>query len=61
VTSGSDADLRDTGAILEQAADVLDFGQPVAVMLLVHRWRPAAADPGGDRDLAIYAGVGRKA
>jgi hypothetical protein len=27
----------------------------------VHRWRPAAADPGSDRDLAIYAGVGRKA
>jgi hypothetical protein len=28
------ADLRDPGAILDQAADVLDFGQPVAVMLL---------------------------
>jgi S-adenosyl methyltransferase len=33
-TAYIDADLRDTGAILERAADVLDFGQPVAVMLL---------------------------
>ncbi len=28
------ADLRDPGLILDRAADVLDFGQPVAVMLL---------------------------
>ena len=28
------ADLRDPGTVLEHAADVLDFGQPVAVMLL---------------------------
>ena len=28
------ADLRDPGTILDQAAAVLDFGQPVAVMLL---------------------------
>ena len=28
------ADLRDTGTILAEAAGVLDFGQPVAVMLL---------------------------
>ena len=28
------ADLRDPGLILDQAAGVLDFGQPVAVMLL---------------------------
>jgi S-adenosyl methyltransferase len=28
------ADLRDPGAILDQAAALLDFGQPVAVMLL---------------------------
>ncbi len=137
-----DADLRNTGTILEGAAGVLDFGQPVAVMLLgilqgipdqedpgaiiarlmdavpsgsylvltqiaadvaadevaegvqryneqaafpvaarthaeacrfftglelvepgvvqVHRWRPVAGDQGGDRNLAIYAGVGRK-
>jgi trans-aconitate methyltransferase len=141
-TAYIDADLRDTGTILKRAADLLDFGQPVAVMLLgilqgipdredpgaivarlmdavrpgsylaisqiasdvatdevaegvqryneqavvpvaarthaevtrffaglelvepgvvqVHRWRPAPVDPGTDRDLAIYAGVGRK-
>jgi hypothetical protein len=29
-----DADLRDTGTILEQAARTLDFAQPVAVLLL---------------------------
>jgi S-adenosyl methyltransferase len=33
-TAYLDADLRATGTILEWAADVLDFGQPVAVMLL---------------------------
>jgi hypothetical protein len=137
-----DADLRDTGKILERAADTLDFGQPVALMLLgilqgipdkeepaaiiarlvdavppgsylaitqiasdvaadevadgvqvynqaaafpvaarthaaasrffagtdliepgvvqVHRWRPAADEPAGDGDLAIYGGIGRK-
>ena len=33
-TAYIDADLRDPGPILEQAADVLDFGQPIAVMLL---------------------------
>ena len=141
-TAYIDADLRNTGTILERAADLLDFGQPVAVMLLgilqgipdeddpggiiarlmdavprgsylavtqlardvaadevaegvqrynqqsafpvaartyaqacqffagldlvepgvvqVHRWRPPAGDPGTDRNLAIYAGVGRK-
>jgi hypothetical protein len=30
-----DADLRDTGTILAQAARLLDFGQPVAVTLLM--------------------------
>ena len=34
-TAYVDADLRATGTILEQAAEVLDFAQPVAVMLLV--------------------------
>jgi hypothetical protein len=29
-----DADLRDTGAILDQAGELLDFGQPVAIMLI---------------------------
>jgi hypothetical protein len=33
-TAYIDADLRATGTILERAAGVLDFGQPVAVMLL---------------------------
>ncbi len=141
-TTYIDADLRQAGSILRQAADVLDFRQPVAVMLLgilqgsltrtsrarsspgswmpcrravtwpsrrsrgdvaadevaqgvqryneqaaapvaarthaevcrffagldlvepgvvqVHRWRPGAGDLSGGRDLAIYAGVGRK-
>jgi len=141
-TSYIEADLRDTGTILERAADVLDFGEPVAVMLLgilqgipdqeepakiiarlmdavpagsylaitqiagdvatvevaegvqryndqvampvvarthaevgrffagldlvepgvvqVHRWRAGSLGPDDDRDLAIYAGVGRK-
>ena len=141
-TAYIDADLRNTGTILEGAADLLDFGQPVAVMLLgilqgipdeddpgaiiarlmdavprgsylavtqlardvaadevaegvqrynqqaafpvaarthaeacrffagldlvepgvvqVHWWRPPAGDPGTGRNLAIYAGVGRK-
>jgi len=141
-TAYINADLRDTPAILERAAGVLDFGQPVAVMLLgilqgipdqddpgaiigrlmdavppgsylaisqiasdvaadevaegvqrynaqaaapvaartraevcgffaglellepgvvqVHRWRPGTGDPGSGRNLAIYAGVGRK-
>jgi S-adenosyl methyltransferase len=141
-TAYIDADLRNTGMILEGAAKLLDFGQPVAVMLLgilqgipdednpgaiiarvmdavppgsylaltqiardvaadevaegvqrynqqaafpvaarthaatcrffagldlvepgvvqVHRWRPPAGDLGTDRNLAIYAGVGRK-
>ncbi|HEY6294476.1 MAG TPA: SAM-dependent methyltransferase [Streptosporangiaceae bacterium] len=34
VTAYLDADLRDTGEILELAADTLDFTQPVAIMLL---------------------------
>ena len=141
-TAYIDADLRDTGPILERAAAVLDFGQPVAVMLLgilqgipdqeepgaiiarlmdavpsgsylaltqiagdvaadevakgvqryneqaaapvaartqaevgrffsgldlvepgvvqVHRWRAGTGDVGSGRNLAIYAGVGRK-
>jgi hypothetical protein len=33
-TAYLDADLRDTGKILGQAADTLDFGRPVAVMLI---------------------------
>jgi hypothetical protein len=34
VTDYLDADLRDTGRILELAAGTLDFSQPVAIMLL---------------------------
>jgi hypothetical protein len=33
-TAYLDADLRDTGKILEQAAATLDFSQPVAIMLI---------------------------
>jgi hypothetical protein len=33
-TAYLDADLRETGKILEQAAVILDFGQPVAIMLI---------------------------
>jgi len=33
-TAYLDADLRDTDRILEQAAETLDLGQPVAIMLL---------------------------
>jgi hypothetical protein len=41
-----DADLRDTGSILEQAARTLDFSQPVALMLLaVLHMIPDADDP----------------
>jgi S-adenosyl methyltransferase len=34
VTAYLDADLRDTAAILEQAAETLDFSRPVAILLL---------------------------
>jgi tRNA A58 N-methylase Trm61 len=33
-TTYLDADLQDTGALLEQAAKTLDFSQPIAIMLL---------------------------
>jgi hypothetical protein len=141
-TAYLDADLRNTGTILREAAHLLDFGKPVAVMLLgvlhcipdqddpaaivarlmaavppgsylvvshpakditagqmgkatrdynelardpvtmrthaevcrffdgldlvepgvvqLHRWRPDAGNPGTDRDLANYGGIGRK-
>ena len=45
-TAYIDADLRDTGTILREAAAVLDFGQPVAVMLVgVLHCIPDADDP----------------
>jgi hypothetical protein len=41
-----DADLRDPGSILAEAADTLDFSQPVAVMLIaILHWLPDEADP----------------
>jgi len=45
-TAYIDADARDTGKIIAQAAATLDFGQPVAVMLLgVLLFIPDADDP----------------
>ena len=42
-----EADVRDTGEILEQAARTLDFGQPVALMMLgILGQIPDAAGPG---------------
>ena len=45
-TAYIDADLRDTDAIVREAARVLDFGEPVAVMLLgVPHCIPDEEDP----------------
>jgi hypothetical protein len=45
-TAYVDADLRETPAVLEGAAATLDFGQPVAVMLLmILQYIPDAEDP----------------
>jgi SAM-dependent methyltransferase len=45
-TAYIEADARDTGTILEQAARTLDFSQPVAVMmLLVLQYVPDSDDP----------------
>ncbi len=47
-TAYVDADLRDTGKILSEAGNVLDFSQPVAVMLLhVLHFIPDGDDPYG--------------
>ena len=47
-TAYLDADLRDPAAILAQAADTLDFSQPVAVLLVaVLHFVPDADDPYG--------------
>jgi SAM-dependent methyltransferase len=46
LTAYIDADLRDTSTILQKAAEVLDFDQPVAVMLVgVLHCVPDAEDP----------------
>ena len=43
-----DADLRDTGKVLRAASGLLDFGQPIAVMLIgVLHLIPDADDPAG--------------
>jgi hypothetical protein len=48
VTDYIDADLRNTGTILKQAALTLDFGQPVAVMLVgILQCIPDEDDPRG--------------
>ncbi len=47
MTSYIEADVRDTEEILEQAARTLDFGQPVALMMLgILGQVPDSADPG---------------
>jgi S-adenosyl methyltransferase len=43
-----DADLRDTGKILQQAAEILDFREPLAILLIgVLHCIPDADDPAG--------------
>ena len=43
-----DADLRDTGKICEQAAEILDFSSPLAILLIgVLHCIPDADDPAG--------------
>jgi len=45
-TTYLDADLRDTGKILREAAGTLDFSQPVAIMLIaVLHYIPGLAEP----------------
>jgi hypothetical protein len=47
-TAFIDADLRDTGKILAEARNLLDFSQPVAVMLLhILHFIPDSDDPWG--------------
>jgi SAM-dependent methyltransferase len=47
-TAYLDADLRDTGKILQAAAGILDFDEPVAIMLVgVLHCIPDADDPAG--------------
>ena len=47
-TAYIDADLRDTGKILAEAQATLDFGQPVALMLLaITHFIPDSDDPWG--------------
>jgi S-adenosyl methyltransferase len=47
-TAYIDADLRDTGKVLQKAGDTLDFGRPVAVMLVgILHCIPNEDDPPG--------------
>ncbi|WP_433231843.1 SAM-dependent methyltransferase [Actinomadura formosensis] len=47
-TSYIDADIRDTGTILNAAREVLDFDRPVAVMLIaIMQYVPDESDPYG--------------
>src|ERR1700761_373503 len=55
-TAYLDADLRDTGAILAEAATLLDFSEPIAVMLIgILHCVPDSDDPAGivNRLLAV--------
>ena len=54
-----DADIRDTGKILKDAANLLDFSRPVAVcLIMILQFVPDEDDTG--RDLAAYGAVARK-
>jgi hypothetical protein len=47
-TAYVDADVRDVGTVLRQAAETLDFSQPVAVMaLMILQYVPDSDDPWG--------------
>ena len=54
-TAYLDADLRDTKAILDAAAETLDFSQPIALMLLI----VLHMIPDGDDPYGIVAGLVR--
>ena len=65
MTSYIEADVRDTEEILGEAARTLDFGQPIALMMLgvvtTSRWRPDLADASAEpREVDATCGVGRK-
>ena len=55
-TAYIDADARDTGTILDQAAETLDFGKPVGVVLMaVLQFIPDEDNPGGIVDRLMAA------
>ena len=60
-TAYLDLDLRDTSAILRAAAQTLDFGQPIALMLLIIlHLIPDADDPYGIVATLVQGLVGRQ-